>query len=67
MKKWFNVSRDATPIETELDHIDCGENVYRVWVAGRPEPEGNPVKWHESTLRESGYAPEDEGHHGSSG
>lgn len=65
--RWFNVSRDATPIETKLDHVDKdGENVYRVWVADRPEPTGNPVKWHESTLRESGYAPEGERRRGSS-
>ena len=41
-------------IDTRYDYTDDqGRAMYRVWVAGRPEPPGNPVKWSEQTLRQS--------------
>jgi len=51
-----------TSIDTEIDHVDeeTGETYYRVWVAGRPEPPGNPAVWSGTTLRHNFEQEKDE-------
>ncbi len=40
------------PIESLVYHVDeDGETFYQCWPAGCSNPDGNPVKWSESTLR----------------